>query len=84
MAALCKCCNFIITTSNVTAHLAGILKVRTFVIPPKIHGKLWYWGNNINGRNLWYDTISIIENDSDIQLSSKIHDLIIEDQLNII
>jgi len=84
LAALCRCCNFIITTSNITAHLAGILKVRTFVVPPKIHGKLWYWGNIINRRSLWYETISIIENDSDIQLSSKIHDLIIEDQLNII
>jgi hypothetical protein len=53
----------VITTSNVTAHLSGILGKRAFVIPPKIHGKLWYWGNILNERSLWYESVSVIKNE---------------------
>ena len=63
LAALISNCNFVITTSNITAHLSGILGKRAFVIPPKIHGKLWYWGNILNGRSLWYESVSVIKNE---------------------
>ena len=62
LTELIAACDFVITISNVTAHLAGLIKKPTMVIPPKIHGKLWYWGNQIDGKSIWYENVSIIEN----------------------
>lgn len=62
LADLIVCCDFIITISNVTAHLAGTLNKPAFVIPPKTHGKLWYWGNTEERKSIWYKSITIIEN----------------------
>jgi tetratricopeptide (TPR) repeat protein len=75
LAALIKCCNFIITTSNVTAHLAGVLDIKSFVIPPKIHGKLWYWGNKNKNRSLWYKSVTILENDLDDDHTSHLRQI---------
>jgi len=43
LAALCAACDAIVTTSNVTAHVAGALGVETHVLVPSGHGQLWYW-----------------------------------------
>lgn len=66
LACLISCCNFVITTSNITAHLAGIINKDTLVIPPKIHGKLWYWGNHKERISLWYKNVKIIDNSLNI------------------
>jgi tetratricopeptide (TPR) repeat protein len=50
-------CDFIISTSNTNAHLAASLGKPTFLLLPKEYGRLWYWDNDENGKNLWYPTI---------------------------
>lgn len=43
LAALCAACDAVVTTSNVTAHVAGALGVETHVLVPSGHAQLWYW-----------------------------------------
>ena len=50
-------CDFVITVSNTNAHLSGILGKPTYLLLSQGIGKLWYWENEINKRNLWYKNI---------------------------
>jgi len=50
-------CDYVITSSNVTAHIAGALGKKTFLIIPNIHGAAWYWhDDNFVG---WYPSVRI-------------------------
>ena len=71
LAALIKQCDYVITTSNVTAHFAGSLGIKTFVLVPKSHGKLWYWFSK-NDKCIWYPTIKIIHQEEDGAWSQEI------------
>jgi len=56
--ALVDACDFIITTSNVTAHIAGSMGKETYLLR-LYDSRLWYW-HECNGNCLWYPTIKII------------------------
>lgn len=43
VAALINACDVVITVSNTTAHLAGALGKRVFVMLPFTQGRFWYW-----------------------------------------
>jgi len=58
-ASLVDACDYIVTTGNVTAHIAGALNKKTYLILPFAHGKIWYWGDS-SGHSLWYPSIEII------------------------
>jgi tetratricopeptide (TPR) repeat protein len=61
--AITSLCDMVITTSNVTAHIAGALKIKVFLLLPKFRGRLWYWEDqNISS---WYPSIEIIEQEID-------------------
>jgi len=62
LAALINACDFVITTSNVTAHLAGALNKKTYLIAPFVEGKIWYWGIN-DDSSLWYPSIKIFRSE---------------------
>ena len=62
LAALINACDFVITTSNVTAHLAGALNKKTYLIVPFVEGKIWYWGINEDS-SLWYPSIKIFRSE---------------------
>jgi len=44
--------DLVITTSNVTAHLAGSIGKRTYLLVPEKTGRIWYWHNS--EISLWY------------------------------
>ncbi len=44
--------------SNVTAHIAGSLGKKTFLLVPYNTGKIWYWHNNIE-KSIWYPSVNI-------------------------
>jgi len=44
--------DLVITTSNVTAHLAGSIGKRTYLLIPETTGRIWYWHNS--EISLWY------------------------------
>lgn len=58
LIALVSACDFIITASNVTAHIAGALGKETYLLTPFSHGRIWYWGENEESC-LWYPSIKI-------------------------
>jgi len=60
LASLIEACDFIITSSNVTAHIAGALGKETYLLAPYGKGKLWYWHEN-QGASLWYPSVKIID-----------------------
>ncbi len=58
LAALVEACDFIVTSSNVTAHIAGALNKKTYLLLPFSFGRIWYWGRS-RMQSLWYPSISI-------------------------
>ena len=56
--ALVDACDVIMTTSNVTAHIAGSLGKETFLLLPYFYGALWYWHKE-DTQSLWYPSIEI-------------------------
>ena len=58
LASLIDACDYIVTSSNVTAHIAGALNKKTYLLIPYNEGKIWYWGESEN-KSLWYPSIGI-------------------------
>ena len=54
---LINTCDLIITTSNINAHISGLLGKQTWVLVPENKGRLWYWHNDINSQ--WYKKCKI-------------------------
>jgi len=55
-------CDFVITTSNATAHFAGALNKETYLLVPENNGKLWYWHHrSTNNHSLWYPSVKIFD-----------------------
>lgn len=61
LATLISLCDFVVTCSNSTAHLAGSLGKETYLLVPFGRGRHWYWSHiNERGRSLWYPSVRII------------------------
>jgi tetratricopeptide (TPR) repeat protein len=58
LASLIDACDFIVTISNVTAHIAGALGKRVFLMVPYSKGRCWYWHDGLK-QSLWYPSIQI-------------------------
>ena len=58
LASLIDACDFIVTISNVTAHIAGALGKKVFLMVPYEKGKIWYWHDGLK-ESLWYPSIEI-------------------------
>ena len=56
-------CEYIITVSNVTAHLAGSLGKKCFLLLPKHLGKMWYWASKKH-QSIWYPSVTVIPQDN--------------------
>ena len=56
--SLIDACDLVITTSNVTAHMAGALGKKTFLMVPYLIGKMWYWHED-DMQSIWYPSITI-------------------------
>jgi tetratricopeptide (TPR) repeat protein len=53
-------CDLVVTTSNVTAHLAGALGRETWLIHAGAKPAFFYWMPNPDGHSLWYPSVKII------------------------
>ncbi len=58
--AAIEACDLVITTSNVTAHLAGALGKRTLLVYLAAEPPFHYWASDASGRCLWYPSITIV------------------------
>lgn len=80
LAALVSICDVVITCSNVTAHIAGRLGVKAYLITPKYFGNIWYWNADDEGFSKWYPSVQIFRQTTDGAWSEeikKIKDLLI-------
>jgi len=58
LAALISICDEVVTCSNVTAHIAGRLGIKTHLMIPKAIGSIWYWNTQSN-YSKWYPSVRI-------------------------
>jgi len=64
LVSLIDACDYIVTTSNVTAHFAGGLGKDTYLLVPFASGKLWYWHEN-DDQSIWYPSVKIFRQNKD-------------------
>ena len=55
-------CDLVITVCNFTAHVAGSLGIKTYVLIPKNKGRLWYWYGE---KSDWYESVEYIHQSTD-------------------
>jgi Flp pilus assembly protein TadD/ADP-heptose:LPS heptosyltransferase len=58
LCSLIDACDFIVTISNINAHVAGSLGKKTFLLVPFSRGRHWYWHEKIS-HSLWYPSVEI-------------------------
>ncbi|MCA3554401.1 tetratricopeptide repeat protein [Aestuariivirga sp.] len=58
LLALIDLCDAVLTTSTVTAHLAGALGKPAVVLAPVGGGRHWYWGGE--SPSLWYPSLQLV------------------------
>ena len=61
LRTLLQGCDYVLTISNVTAHLAGSLGLKTWLLlSPGVAG-LWYWHHrDQHGHSLWYPSVRVL------------------------
>lgn len=64
MLAILEACDLVITTSNATAHMAGALGKRTWLLYPADRAPFHYWAHGGGYRSLWYPSVEIITGES--------------------
>ena len=57
LAHLINDCDIVITIGNVTAHVAGSIGKRCYVLTPRYFKTVWYWHNG--GQSIWYPNTNI-------------------------
>ena len=72
-ASLIAACDCIITISNVTAHFAGALGIRTYLLAPYGYGRIWYWSDE--GVCKWYPSVHVIHQKDPDTWAGAINDL---------
>jgi ADP-heptose:LPS heptosyltransferase len=73
LLAILESCDLLITTSNATAHLAGALGKRTWLLYPADNPPFHYWSHGGSGRSLWYPSVEIVTSPQLEQWPSLIH-----------
>tara|TARA_B100000686_G_scaffold219755_1_gene226839 strand:- start:3361 stop:4971 length:1611 start_codon:yes stop_codon:yes gene_type:complete len=60
LAALINCLDLVISIQNSTAHIAGALGKKTYVMVSKLGTPKWHWMNE-EKKSLWYPSLRIFE-----------------------
>ena len=72
-AALVACCDLVVTISNVTAHFAGAMGIKTVLLVPYSYGRFWYWSDNEKSK--WYPSVKIIRQKDQFGWSEALKEL---------
>jgi Tfp pilus assembly protein PilF len=75
LSSLIDSCDFVITSSNITAHLSGALGKNTYLLVPYNVGKIWYWHENRN-KSLWYPSVNIYRQESNRSWNFPVENII--------
>lgn len=60
LQSIIEACDIVVTTSNTTAHLAGMSGKETLLFLPMGNSRFWYW-HDIDGVSLWYPSIRVFK-----------------------
>jgi ADP-heptose:LPS heptosyltransferase len=60
LLAILEACDLLITTSNATAHFAGALGKRTWLMYLADRAPFYYWAHGGSHRSLWYPSVEIV------------------------
>ena len=60
LLAILEACDLVVTTSNATAHFAGALGKRTWLLYPADNPPFHYWAHGGSFRSLWYPSVEIV------------------------
>lgn len=63
LSALIDCCDYIVTTSNINAHIAGALGKKTFLLSSQGVKQFHYWVSPTKS-SLWYPSVEIINQEN--------------------
>jgi len=74
LAALVSICDIVVTCSNVTAHIAGRLGIKTYLMIPKFFGNIWYWNESQN-QSKWYPSVTILRQKEDMNWDDPIQEV---------
>lgn len=58
--AAVEACDVVVTTSNVTAHFAGVLGKRAMLVYLGANPPFHYWVPDAHGRCIWYPSVAIV------------------------
>jgi len=70
-ASLIEACDILILVCNTTAHLAGAIGKKTYLLRGRGRGIMWYWENLNSGISNWYPSISIFPSEISTQLTDE-------------
>ncbi len=59
LAALAAACDVVVTSSSVTAHIAGALGKKGWVLLPKGRNRFWFWHVE-DGPSPWYPSLTLV------------------------
>ena len=71
LLALIDACDVVVTTSNVTAHLAGAIGKRSAVLVPYSSGRIWYWHDN-DQDSFWYPSLRLYYQDNPLSWQQQL------------
>jgi ADP-heptose:LPS heptosyltransferase len=60
LLAILDACDLLITTSNATAHFAGALGKRTWLLYTADRPPFHYWAHGGSHRTLWYPAVEVV------------------------
>src|SRR6185437_11304449 len=60
LLAVIAACDVVVTTSNVTAHLAGAIGKETLHVYLAANAPFFYWVPGADGRTLWYPSVRVV------------------------
>ncbi len=73
LLSIIKACDVVITTSNVTAHLAGAIGKKTFLLLPYSKGRFWYWHEE--KVSTWYPCITQYYQSADFSWGAAVKEI---------
>jgi len=73
LASLIDVCDFVITVSNVTAHLSGALGKKTFLLAPHEYGSMWHW--HYGKTSPWYPSVEIFRKKNESSWTEPLKEL---------
>jgi ADP-heptose:LPS heptosyltransferase len=76
LLSIIKSCDVVVTVSNITAHLAGAIGKKTFLLLPFSRGRIWYWHDE--QKSLWYPEMHQYFQDSNMSWKSATQEIVQE------